>query len=418
MQLCGGAECEQHWMESLPELRLDHMKFTRSLALLALVSNSLHAQATTTGAFITRLGTDTVAVERYQRTGDKLVGDLLMRNPRARVMHYVADLDRNGRIKGMTVSVRRVGGDTTAPPVTSITTLLGDTIATIDVARSGLPDTSATGKKPFHGTGVPQVNFAPASYAVYEQMLIASKLGRDSVGYVVLAPGRGAAPSIWLSRHGRDSVLFASTAFEGWNEVARVDAQNRILGVNSTATTVKTIATRADRVDIDAIGKAWAAAEVARGGQIGAMSPADTVRSTIGAAKIEVAYSRPYKRGRVIFGSEVVPWNKVWRTGANAATQFTTTSDLMFGNTLVPAGKYTLWTLPTPAGAKLIINSQTGQWGTDYDASKDFTRLDLQTKTLTAPVDQFTIAVGPQGTGGVLRLSWDTTEYSIPFTIK
>ena len=90
----------------------------------------------------------------------------------------------------------------------------------------------------------------------------------------------------------------------------------------------------------------------------------------------------------------------------------------MFGSTLVPAGKYTLWTLPTPAGAKLIINSQTGQWGTDYDASKDFTRLDLTSKTLAQPVEQFMISVVPQGTGGVLRFSWDLTEYSIPFTIK
>ena len=120
----------------------------------------------------------------------------------------------------------------------------------------------------------------------------------------------------------------------------------------------------------------------------------------------------------MIFGSDVVPWNKVWRTGANAATQFTTSNDLVFGSTVVPAGKYTLWTLPTPTGAKLIINSQTGQWGTDYDMSKDFARLDMQTKTLSQPVDQFTIAVVPQAAGGVLRLSWDTTEYSIPFTIK
>ncbi|HVD59538.1 MAG TPA: DUF2911 domain-containing protein, partial [Gemmatimonadaceae bacterium] len=71
-----------------------------------------------------------------------------------------------------------------------------------------------------------------------------------------------------------------------------------------------------------------------------------------------------------------------------------------------------------PTGAKLIINSQTGQWGTDYDAAKDFARLDLTTKTLSTPVDQFTIAVVPQGNGGALKLSWDTTEYSIPFTIK
>jgi hypothetical protein len=392
----------------------------RTAAVLTLCASPLAAQNSPTpvsGAFVTTLGTDTIAVERYTRSGDKLEGDQLLRSPRVRLSHYVADLAPNGMIKAMTVNMRRPGSDSTSAPLTSITTIFADTVATIDVARAGLPDTTATGKKIYHGNVVPQFQFAPATYAIYEEMLRTSKLaGSDSVGYVVIAPGRAPSPSIWLSRRGRDSVVFNSTLFPGWIEVARVDAQGHLLGVNSTATTVKTLAMRVDAVDLDAIAKAWAAAETARG-PVGQMSPPDTVRSSVGAAKIEVAYSRPSKRGRVIFGN-VVPWNQVWRTGANAATQFTTSSDLMFGATLVPAGKYTLWTLPAPTGAKLIINSQTGQWGTDYDTSKDLARIDLTAKTLAQPVDQFTIAVVPQGSGGLLRLSWDTTEYSIPFAVK
>jgi Protein of unknown function (DUF2911) len=392
----------------------------RVAALIALGAGSLSAQQSPppmSGAFVTRLGTDTVAVEQYSRTSDKLVGDLLLRNPRTRVFHYVADLTPNGMIKGMTVSIRRVGSDSTTPPMTMITTLLADSVATIDVARSGIPDTAVSGKKIYHGLVVPQIQTLPSSYAIYEQILSTSRLrGSDSVGYVLMAPGRNPSPSIWLSRRGRDSVAYNNTVFPGWIEVARVDGQGRVLGVNSTATTVKTIATRVDRLDFDAIAKAWASSEASRG-PAGQMSPPDTVRSTIGAAKIEVAYSRPLKRGRVIFGN-VVPYGQVWRTGANAATQFTTSSDLMFGSTVVPAGKYTLWSLPTATGAKLIINSQTGQWGTDYDPSKDFARLDLATKSLAAPVDHFTIVVVPQGSGGLLRFSWDTTEYSIPFTVK
>jgi hypothetical protein len=393
----------------------------RAAALLSIVVSPLVAQSPSlppSGIFITRLGTDTLTIERYTRSRDKLVGDMLVRNPRARMIHYVADLSPEGRITGMIVSVRPIGSDSAAPPATSITTLLADTVATIDVTRAGVPDTGATGKKVFHGIAMPQVQFAPASYAVYEQILGTAKLsGNDSAGYVVITPGKNPSTSIWISRRGRDSVVYNSTIYPGWIEVARVDAQGRIVGVNSTATTVKTLATRVDKADVDAIGKAWKAIETARG-PIGPMSPGDTARSTIGAAKIEVAYSRPSKRGRVIFGSTVVPWNQVWRTGANAATQFTTTSDLVFGSTTLPAGKYTLWTLPTPTGAKLNINNETGQWGTEYDASKDFARLDLTTKTLSSPVEQFTIAVVPQGSGGLLRLSWDTTEYSIPFTIK
>jgi len=393
----------------------------RAIALLAFCAAPVVAQtsAPVSGVFITKLGSDTVSIERYTRSADKLVGDLLMRGmPRVRVIHYVADIAPNGMIKAMTISTRPVGSDSTAAPITSITTLFTDTVATVDVARGGVPDTTNSGKKIYHGYVMPQIQLAPTSYAVYEQILSSAKLnGSDSVGYAAISPGRRPAPTIWISRRGRDSVTFTNTFFPGWIEVARVDSQGHLLSVNSSATTVKTTSTRVDRVDFDAIAKAWAASEASRG-VMSQMSPPDTVRSTVGAAKIEVAYSRPYKRARVIFGSDVVPWGKVWRTGANAATQFTTSSDLMIGDKLVPAGKYTLWTLPSPTGAKLIINSQTGQWGTDYDASKDFARLDLTTKSLPTPVDQFTIAVVPQGSGGVMKFSWDTTEYSIPFTVK
>jgi hypothetical protein len=119
----------------------------------------------------------------------------------------------------------------------------------------------------------------------------------------------------------------------------------------------------------------------------------------------------------VIFG-ELVPWNEVWRTGANAATVFSTDKDLVIGGTAVPAGKYTLWTLPTPTGAKLIINSETGQWGTDYHSDKDFARVDLTSRQISPSVEQFVIGVDPQGTGGLLRFAWDNREYSVPFTVK
>jgi len=110
----------------------------------------------------------------------------------------------------------------------------------------------------------------------------------------------------------------------------------------------------------------------------------------------------------------VVPWNRVWRTGANAATQFVTPVDLEIGGARVPAGTYTLWTLPSPAGWKLIVNKQHGQWGTMYDVTQDLVRVDLQVETITAPVDKFTIALEPDAAGATLRLAWDTTRASVP----
>jgi hypothetical protein len=150
---------------------------------------------------------------------------------------------------------------------------------------------------------------------------------------------------------------------------------------------------------------------------LGQLSPRDTVRAKIGeiggGADVWVDYSRPLKRGRVIFG-DVVPWNTVWRTGANAATQFSTMSDLVIGGATVPAGKYTLWTLPTPTGWKLIINKETGQWGTEYHAEQDLVRVDTKVETLPAPVEQLVIAFEP----GLLTFTWDKTRVSVPVAKK
>ncbi len=101
---------------------------------------------------------------------------------------------------------------------------------------------------------------------------------------------------------------------------------------------------------------------------------------------------------------------------------FITQQPLAFGDTVIPAGTYTLWTLPNEDGtAKLIVNKQTGQWGVgpgSYDEKQDLARIDLKKDALTAPVDQFTMVVGKNAAGGgILKLSWENTEYSAPFTV-
>ena len=386
-------------------------------ALLTVVAAPLAAQNSAPAYIVTRLGVDTVAIERYTRTNDKLEGDLVLRHPRVRTLHYVADLSPQGQITTLTTSIRRPGADPNAPPAIQSVTRFGDTVAVIEVTRNGQADTAASGRKSYRGWAAPMIGYEPTSYGIYEQLLSAAKLGRDSVAYALIAQGGGPAPSIILRRRGADSVSFNSTFFPGWIEVARVDSRGRIIGIDASATTVKTVAQRVSNIDFDNLVKSWAAIEVARGGTMGQMSPPDTVRTNVAGANLAIAYSRPLKRGRAIFGN-IVPWNQVWRTGANAATMFSTDKDLVFGSTVVPAGKYTLWTVPTPTGAKLIFNSETGQWGTDYHADKDFARVDLTARQVSPPAEQFVIGVVPQGSGGLMSFTWDDRQYSAPFTVK
>ena len=138
-------------------------------------------------------------------------------------------------------------------------------------------------------------------------------------------------------------------------------------------------------------------------------SPHETVSGAVDGAKVSIEYGRPYMRGRKIVGG-LVPYGRVWRTGADQSTTLTTDAPLVIGGAAVPAGKVSLYTLPSPQGWKLIINKQTGQWGTEYNEAQDLARVDLTARTLTAPVDQFTIKID----GGQLKLAWELTELSVP----
>lgn len=144
-------------------------------------------------------------------------------------------------------------------------------------------------------------------------------------------------------------------------------------------------------------------------------SPRDSVRLTLDTCVIGINYGRPSMRGRKIMG-QLVPWNQVWRTGANEATHLKTNFDMTFGGVPVTRGTYTLWTLPSPGGWKVILNKQTGQWGTGYTASLDLARFDAQVEQLPSPVDTFTIVLEPRGkTSGVMKLLWENTAVAVPF---
>ena len=148
------------------------------------------------------------------------------------------------------------------------------------------------------------------------------------------------------------------------------------------------------------------------------LSPRDTSRfQTDDGRRVYVDYGRPFMRGRRIMGG-LVPFGRVWRTGANAATTLVTEADLTIGNARVPRGTYTLYTLPTATGWTLIVNRQTGQWGTEYDPSRDLVRIPMQVATLRQPVEEFTIALEKGRAGAnVLALAWETTRATVPFRV-
>ena len=149
-------------------------------------------------------------------------------------------------------------------------------------------------------------------------------------------------------------------------------------------------------------------------------SPPATAETAINGKKITINYSRPSAKGRKVMG-ELVPYDKVWRTGANKATVFTTEVDLMFGKTVVPAGTYSLFTFPSASGWKLIINKFMPSWGIPYKAEyekDELARIDMKVGKTAAAVEMFTINLTSKGNTGMLTLDWENTSASVEFKAK
>jgi hypothetical protein len=360
-----------------------------------------------TGAFIVRLGADTVAVERFTRTADQLEGDMVVRTPNTRIVHYVITLGPGGQPTRAEYTLRRPDGSAVpnAPRFVNLT-FGADTVVSV-VMRDTAITRRIAARNAFPSAG--------SSFAMVElglRNLVAS--GRDSADIVMIGFGATNA-SIFPTRILRpDSARI--TWFGGSPQYVRMDRAGRILALDASPTTFKVKVDRLPNADIAAIATAFAAAE--QSGRAFTMSVRDTVRANVGRANLLVDYGRPLRRGRTIFGG-VVPFDSVWRTGANAATQFRTDADLSMGGVTIPAGTYTLWTVPSRTGAwKLVVNKQTGQWGTVYDPKQDLAQIDLRTETVATSVDRFTITIEPQGDGGVLAMAWDRTRAWVPFTVR
>jgi hypothetical protein len=133
---------------------------------------------------------------------------------------------------------------------------------------------------------------------------------------------------------------------------------------------------------------------------------------------ITVDYSSPRMKGRKIFGG-LVPYGEVWRTGANEATAFVTTGDLITAKTNIPAGNYTIFTVPAPDKWTLIINKQTGEWGIPYKyESTELARVPMSVSKLSSPVENFTISFDHTGGSCTMRMSWENSQASVEFSQK
>ena len=350
----------------------------RALLLLAgpLVAGA--QQPISSGAFVVRLGRDTLSVEQFTRTGNRLEGDLVRRSPTTNVTHYVLNTAPDGSIASAEVTIRRPDGS---------------------VVRTLTP-------------AIPAATFVmlPESYAPYELWL--SQLRgkkQDSSTVTVAAPMGGPAGKLGVRMLARDS---ARVWFFGSPMRLHVDNAGRLLGLDGRATTLKYEVTRVPSVNIAQVAASFAAGDAAGKSYGTFVSRRDTLRAQIGGANLWIDYGRPLTRGRDVFTHGVLG-DTLWRTGANAATQFRTDKDLLIEGKRLAAGTYTLWTRVSGDNSAytLIFNSQTGQWGTEYHPDRDVLAVPLRVSRVPV-TEEFTIATDATAPASVLTFAWGTLRLS------
>jgi hypothetical protein len=357
-----------------------------------------------------RLGPDTLFVERFELTPGRLYVESVVRAPAVAFRTLDARLNSDGTLSSIAVAIFDPVNPRGGPARDSATVAFS---ADSTIYSFGLGPAKQFLRLPGRGDLVISL---PGSFWFPNYLLLAARAPRivgDSL--VGTMSSRLGADRLVMKRVARDTVTIW-TQFAGTMRVI-LGADGRTVALDGTGSSLGYIGTRLDWIDIDSVSRALAARERAAG-VVGGLSGRDTVLAELAGARLMIDYGRPTKRGRTIFGN-VVPWNSVWRTGANLATHFTTSRDLQFGAAVVPAGTYTLHTIPSPEKWTLLVSRQTGQWGTAaVDPEMVVARIPMRVRESSEVVETFTVDLLPDEAGGRIRLAWDRTLAEASFTVR
>ncbi|MDC6355150.1 MULTISPECIES: DUF2911 domain-containing protein [Robiginitalea] len=369
--------------------------------LLAAVFLSRCTDSTAPEASLTAtLGNDTLVIEQIRMHPGLVEAEVLIRSPRTEYLKQTLELDDEGDIiefRSEAYPADRLQGD---PDRIETLTLEGDSL--IRVIRT---DSSESRQAFAYQAGtLPWMDMVHWPYE-----LAVRQMSRDGLEEVrqPMFTGRGTAEFV-IRSEGTDSVS-VQHPYRG-TMYARTDQSGALEHFDATATTRKLVVKRGEPVDLESLANRFAYSP------IGSLSGEGRTESTVQGANIVITFGQPARRGRLLFGG-IVPWNERWRTGANRATHFRTDRDLVLGGLDVPAGEYTLFTIPAPDGGTLIVNRETGQNGNNYDPQQDLGRVPMEIRELEPSVENFTIEAVETAESGELRLMWGETVFVVPFRV-
>jgi len=372
-------------------------KLSLAVALAVVSAPPLLAQDAT---ILYRLGKDTVAVETFTRTPTKMAGETIVRSGGAIVRTAYDITITNNRPTA--VVFRRLGPDgnpAAGAPVEWRFTLGADS------AKREIVWKDSTQRAAFAAANALPA-FPVYTYAPFE-LIYGRGVRRDSVPAIPLQGNTVGV--IGLQAAGGDTLKMRGGAYA---MLVRFDRDGRLQSTDGFFTTNKAIGTRSN-------GKANIAALATAMKPTGVLSPRATAYAGFNRGPIFVNYGRPAVRERTVWGGTLIPFDSVWRTGANEATHLATSKAMSIGDLNLPAGLYTLWIQHTRSGTFLIVNKQVGQWGTEYTPAQDLGRVKMDVAKTPEHVEDFTITVrATGGNRGAIDFAWGDQVATAAFTTK
>lgn len=354
-------------------------------------------------AFVTLLGNDTLAVEEFTITDSTITTRVILRSPETQISTYVMEFDEYGGMESMlqTDHIPSLGFSDEGATARSIIKN-GDSLRVSTLGEDGETNSYMA---PYEPGTLPFIDMVHWPFEIAFRNAV--EAGEDTVSQPMLSGNR--ISDFVIATIEGDSMTIRHP-FRGVMGVD-VTAEGGIQNLDAGLTTRKLKVHRVDDLDMNALAERFAR------NPVGELSGAVSAEFQFKGTNFRVDFGSPQKRGRELFGN-IVPWGERWRTGANRATHFYTSEDLMFGDLEVPAGEYTLFTIPEPEGGTLIINKQTGQNGQTYDESRDLGRVPMEISTKEDTTEAFTITVEETEEGGRLNLIWGNTVFYSDFRVQ
>ncbi len=379
-----------------------------SILALTILASSCQPQEER-ATLITRLGNDTLALETIRLLPRRVEAEVVLRSPVTSYQKYLLEMGRDYAFRSFTESTFNPHIATQATPVSTRTVSLeGDSLS---VRIDNLDGNHEEFRLPADASVLPFIDMVYWPFELALRKLQDS--GRDSL-----------VQSMFEGRRVLDFVLGkagtnVATIQHPSRGISRVfiSEEGALQRLDAAGTTRALTVERVDPLNMEIMAQRFATLDNT-GRMFGPLSGRATTNAVINGAQISIDYGQPARRGRALFGA-LVPWNKRWRTGANRATHFQTDTPLQFSELTVPAGTYTLFTIPAPNGGTLIINKQTGQNGTVYNEDLDLGRVPLSIDSTAGNTELFTIAVEqpPGQDSSLLILRWGDMSFSTPFVV-